>query len=514
MGGPVFSSNVIPLTINIPGCVSGVDTFLQCMTANGGHLPPSAINPISATLAKSYIPGPNSGVNTFAFSPTATSTTDQYIGRVDYNLTPRDQIYAVYIRQKNLTLDTLPFTGATVPGSGDQSTTIIDQGSLGYTRQISSTMVNDFEVHYTRFNFDAVEPQKSVAPSSVGFDISPQNTAGQGLPFIAFTGNGDSIDAAGKIAYPQPTLSLGFSTNGPQPRIDQVYQLNDSISKNLGHHNLKFGYDLRRYNVSNPFSARNNGSFAFDASAATGNPNSSGDAALDFLLGIPATYSQGSGAPIQAYAFLNYFYAQDTWKATTSLTLSYGLGYQIDTPLHNRQFGGIGVTCFNPGVQSKVFPSAPKNLVFPGDPGCNDATGAVTRYSDFGPRIGFAWAPDLGILSGGSSRKLSLRGGYGIYYNRTEEETSLQNLQDPPFGVNSAGAGDYATSSTIYPSFANPYQDINTPGPAGLYKSKFPFVAPAAGSSPDFGAFLPFGLSQYNPSFRSPYSENVQLTFE
>jgi len=506
-GNTVFSQNVIPLTINIPGCVSGVDTFAACLGAKGGILPASAINPISATLAKTYIPAPNSGANTFAFNPTVTTTTDQYIGRVDYNLSSKDQIYAVYIRQKTFSPETLPFTGATVPGFGDQSTTIIDQGSLGYTRQISATMVNDIQIHYTRFNFDAVEPQKPVAPSSVGFAISPTNTAGQGLPFISFTGNGVT-------GYSQPTLALGFSTNGPQPRIDQVYQLNDSISKSLGHHNLKFGYDLRRYNVSNPFAARNNGSFSFDASAATGNPNSSGDAALDFLLGIPASYSQGSGAPIQAYAFLNYFFAQDTWKATSSLTVSYGIGYQIDTPLHNRQFGGIGVTCFLPGVQSNVFPSAPKNLAYPGDPGCNDATGATTRYSDFGPRLGFAWAPDLGMLSGGSSRKLSLRGGYGIYYNRSEEETSLQNLADPPFGVNSGGANDYSTDTTIYSSFANPYQNINVPGAAGLTKSKFPFTLPVAGSSPDFGAFLPFGLSQYNSSFRSPYSENVQLTLE
>ncbi len=169
-----------------------------------------------------------------------------------------------------------------------------------------------------------------------------------------------------------------------------------------------------------------------------------------------------------------------------------------------------------PGEQSKVFTSAPKNLNYPGDPGCNNASGATTRYSNFGPRIGFAWAPDLGVLSGGSSRKLSLRAGYGIYYNRTEEETSLQNLEDPPFGVSSTGANDYATQANgiTNPCFANPYQDLNTPGPAGTYTNKFPFVPPAAGTAPDFSNFLPFSLSQYAPGFRSPYSENVQLTLE
>jgi hypothetical protein len=508
-GAPAISTNIIPGTISIPGCSSGVDTFQTCFTRLNGQLPASAFNPVASNLIKKYVPTANSGVNTYTFNPTVKTTTNQYIGRVDYNLTQKDQFYGVYINQNTVSPETLPFTGGTIPGFGDMSTTTINQVSVGYTRQISNTVVNDLEAHWTRFNFQAVEPQFPTAPSSLGFAISPQNTAGQGVPFISYTGNGIS-------GYSQPTFAMGFSTNGPQPRIDQVYQINDSLSKSLGHHNLKFGYDLRRYNVSNPFSANNNGNFGFDANAGDGNPFTSGDVALDYLLGIPISYAQGSGAPIQAYAFLNYLFAQDTWKATSSLTLSYGIGYQIDTPLHNLQFGGIGVTCFLPGVQSKIFPSAPKDLAYPGDPGCNNASGATTRYTDFGPRLGFAWAPDLGPLSGFNSRKLSIRGGFGIYYNRTEEETSLQNLEDPPFGVTSTGANDYATAANgiTNPSFANPYQDLNTPGSAGLYKNKFPFVPPAAGSTPNFSNFVPFGLSQYNSTFRSPYSENFQLTIE
>jgi hypothetical protein len=45
-----------------------------------------------------------------------------------------------------------------------------------------------------------------------------------------------------------------------------------------------------------------------------------------------------------------------------------------------------------------------------------------------------------------------------------------------------------------------------------MYPNKFPFVPPVAGSSPNFAPLTPFSLSQYNPAFRSPYSENVQFT--
>ena len=497
-----LTSNPIPATISIPGCSTG-EAFNACLTTLNGQLPTSAINSVSANLIKTYVPAANTGANSLTFNPSVATTNNQAIGRLDYNITSKDQVYAVYIYQKNAAPETLPFTGATIPGFGDVSTSWVNQGSLGYTRQISNTLVNDLEAHYTRFNYQAVIPQKVVAPSSLGFSIFPQNTAAQSVPLVTLTGANSS----------QPSFSLGFSNNGPQPRIDSVFQVNDTISKSLGHHNLKFGYDGREYTVNNPFSANNNGNFSFNT---TSNSFTSGDVALDFLLGIPGSYAQGSGGPINAYAYLNYLFAQDTWKATSSLTISYGLGYQIDTPLHNHQFGGIGVTCFIPGQQSKVFSSAPKNLNYPGDPGCNNASGATTRYSDFGPRIGFAWAPDLGVLSGGASRKLSVRAGYGIYYNRTEEETSLNNLEDPPFAISSSGVTDYATSANgiTNPSFANPFQDINTPGTAGSYPNKFPFAPPKAGTSPDFSNYLPFSLSQYASSFRSPYSENVQLTIE
>jgi hypothetical protein len=496
--GTNFSNNKIPATISIPGCTSGVTTWSACLGPSGknGQVPVSRFNPISVNLAKTYIPVPASG-NTYTFSPIQANEINQYIGRIDFNPTQVNQFYFVGIHEHNAQTRTLPFTGATIPGFGDKSDTNFYQYSTGWTRSFGSTAVNDLEVHYTRLNFDTVEPQHVVAPSSLGFSISPQNTAAQSVPTIAIAGANTS----------QPTFTLGFSTNGPQPRIDQVYQANDSFSKVFGSHNLKFGYDWRRYNVENPFSSSNNGSFNFNTTSSTPPIATTGDAGLDFLLGIPATYAQGSGARIDAYAFLNYLYAQDTWKATPSLTLSYGLGWQIDSPLHNLQYGGIGVTCFIPSQQSKIFSTAPVGLNYPGDPGCNNASGAKTRYNQFGPRFGFAWVPNLGFLSGNNGNKLSIRGGFGIYYNRTEEESSLQNLGAPPFGVTSTGAPDYGAS---YPAFANPFQDLN----GATYANKFPFTPPAAGASPSFAVYKPFSLSQYNPAFRSPYSENVQLTIE
>ena len=85
---------------------------------------------------------------------------------------------------------------------------------------------------------------------------------------------------------------------------------------------------------------------------------------------------------------------------------------------------------------------APIGLNYPGDPQCNSAGGYGTHYIGFGPRVGFAYSPNWGGKIFGAPGKTSIRGGYGIYYNRSEEELLLQNLGAPPFGLASAGIAD------------------------------------------------------------------------
>lgn len=487
-----FSSNPIPGTLNnvIPGCAAGT-TWSSCLTPLGGKVPTSAFNSIASQIVKKYVPAANSGAYGYIFSPVTVTSANQWLGRLDYALNTSNQFTFVGINIQQTATDTLPFTGATLPGFGDQNVESISQYTFDYVHQFSSTMVNDFAAHYTRFNYQAVEPQNTLSPSSLGFNINPQDAAAQNLPTM-------SVGTSGSY------FTLGFSTNGPQPRIDQVYQLDETISKVFGNHTLKFGYDGRRFNVSNPFFANNSGSFGFD-------PNNSafstGDPTLDFLLGIPGTYSQGSGAEIQADAFLNYVFAQDAWKLSPTFTLNYGLGYSIDTPLHNNQYGGEGIACLIPGETSKVFSTAPVGVVYPGDAGCNNAGQATTRYGELGPRVGFAWSPDLGPISGGPG-KFSIRGGYGIYYDRTEEETALQTLETPPFGISSGGVADYGGTA---PQFANPWADLDK-GTANA--NKFPFKFPTKGQAVSYAALEPIGISTYGKDFRAPYAQNIQLSLE
>ena len=497
-----FSTNPIPSGVSIPGCVAG-QTWASCLNGKGGIVPTASFNAVADKLATTYVPTTATLGGLYTYNATENTTANQYIGRVDYALNPKNQFTVLGIYQTSNLLENLPFTGASVPGFGDSDISHIQQWTADYVRQISASSVNDLAAHYTRFNFDSGAPQQVVQPSTAGFAITPQDPTASTIPTIVVN------QGAGAGGF-----SIGGTNNGPQPRIDQVIQFDDNFSKTLGHHNIKVGYDGRRFNVSNTFDASNSGSYAFNGAGgySTGVPQ------LDFLLGIPDTYSQGTGSIIQADAFLNYIYAQDSWKLANNFTLNYGLGYSIDTPLRNHQFGGEAISCFNVGQQSSVFPTAPTNMAFPGDPGCTNAGQAYTRHNEFGPRIGFAWAPDLGPISGGQGR-FSIRGGFGIYYDRTEEESALQTLGTPPFGFTSGGAADFGGN----PSFTNPYADINggattgATGGAGANSeaNRFPYVEPVKGQAVNFSALEPiYNIDSFDKSFRSPYAENFQLSVE
>ncbi len=493
--GKFSGTHKIPSTITIAGCTPG-EVWSQCAYDLQGKIPAAGFNSVTTALAKKYVPAANNGTTGYVFNETINRIDYQEDGRVDFNPTSKDQLSFIGIYQFVNVANTIPFSGATVPGFGDGSITHVQQYTFDYVRQLNSTTVNDFAVHWTRLNYKSSFPQQTAMPSTAGFNITPQDPVSATIPRLSVSG----------------FFTLGGTNNGPQPRVDSNYQIEDNFSKVFGRHSLKFGWDGRRFNVSNIFDASNSGSYSFTGTSSS--KYGSGDASLDFLLGIPASYAQGTGSIIQASAFLNYFYAQDTWKVLDNLTLNYGVGYSIDTPMLNHQYGGIGVGCFIVGEQSIIFPGAPKNLVYPGDPGCTNSGQATMHYGQFGPRLGFAWSPNLGSISGGQG-KFSIRGGFGIYYNRTEEESSLQTLGTPPFGFTSAGAADFGGS----PSLVNPFADINggltTTGNVASENNRFPYVQPKAGSSISFAKLEPiFNISGFAPSFRAPYAENFQLSVE
>lgn len=484
--GAIFNCGaVVPATGSLAG--------FTCPNALFGHLPTSDFNSLAMKLYNTFVPLPNAAGNQFSFNPVSTVSADQGIARVDHTITTNDQVWGVAIFNHNFGTQGLPFTGATLAGFESHSTAETKEFTVAYNHTFNNTTLNEVRLGYWRLNFDAVEPNHPILPNSFGWtNILPQNTAAAGLPVVAVTG----------------FFTLGFSDNGPQPRKDQNYQLTDNFSKVVGRHSLKFGLDIRRFQVDNPFNFENSGHFSFGGSGS----RSTRDPAFDLLFGAPDSYAQNSGGIINARAYEYYAYAQDQWKVKSNLTLTFGAGYQVDTPYKNNQFKGLAYSCFVPGGQSTLFPTAPAGLLFPGDSAfgqtCTNA-GAQIRYGHVGPRFGFAYSPQWGgRLTRGNENKFSVRGGFGIYFNRFEEETALQNLGTPPFGIGSNGVGDIGGRS----GFADPW---STPTGSASIPNKFPFTPPNPGNTTfDFGFFEPMSINTNSPNLSTPYSMNFNLNIQ
>jgi hypothetical protein len=511
--GGTLSNKPIPFPAGLQGptgpCPAGT-SWSACFP--NGQVPASNFNSLASTLLDKYVPKyNNTSVNTttgtqsywYNFNAPNTDGDDQGIIRVDDQLTSKDALWASTVFDSNPATNTLPLpstqstgNGATLPGFAANNSAHTKIFNVSWTHVFNSTTLNELRAGYFRYNYGELQPAASTlaAPSSFGFNIVPQDAAAGALPFI----------------YPNGYFVLGFSTNGPQPRKDENYNYFDNFSKVAGNHSLKFGANVERFSLSNPFYSNNSGAFYFNSSGTY----SSGDSAIDFMLGVPATYNQGSGFFVDVRAWQYYAYAQDHWKLSNSLSLAYGIGYDAETPFENLEYDGVGVTCwFASNAQSKVFTGAPPGLMYPGDPGCNKNGSPTTHWKHFSPRVGFAWSPNggLGALSGGPGQHaLVIRGGFGLYWNRVQGEGSQVNSNDAPFSENSIGAAGMGGN----PSFANPFEDIAGAPSRSYATNPFPYAVPKPGQNVDFSPLYPLEMDNLTSDFDVPYTYNFNLNVQ
>jgi len=499
-GGGTFSTNPIPFPMygdNASSCpvsggvmcpANGTNTYANLFST--GSIPTQDLNALSVKLLNQYIPMANGPGNAFFFNPLEIAKRDQYLGRFDEKLSSKDSFWFYGLYDKHITNDDLGFGGSSLPGFADGNPSKTYEYTTAWTHTFSATTLNEARFAYLRFNYDDVVPASIQSASAYGFSgiNSTQAPAFAQLP-VMFVAN---------------MFTLGFSAFGPQPRVQNTYQVVDNLSKVWGHHTFKFGFNMDRLEINNPYYNSLNGVYQFfgSGSFSTGNPGA------DFLLGLPDEYQQGSGAIIRARGREYYSYGQDQWQVKPNLTLTLGVGWEIQTPFKNLYANGEILDAFHPGQQSTIFPTAPVGIVFPGDKGVGEYGDASIHYDDFAPRLGFAWSP-------GGSIKWSVRAGIGLYFNRTDSEATLQTLTNVPFSTISTGAGAIGS-----PGFANPYNTVNpaTVGafPSGTTNNPFPFSAPAAGTSPNFAQFEPIGINDvfYSPHLTAPRSTNFNLNVQ
>jgi hypothetical protein len=474
-----------------PGCASST----ACVLPNA-VIPKSAWSSPALNLLQ-YIPQPNIGSNLFSTAAyPQTVRDDKGAGRIDAN-TRFGTFYGYYFID-DYRLDN-PYPGgqggASVPGFDALTIGRAQQITIGNTKVLSPTVVNEFHIGFLRNVNNVGQPHggTGVSLQSQGF------VTGVGTPGIVV--QAPQFEGVENIVFPSFVMGV------PITNVDQwnnTLYLSNTISKVVGSHTLKFGGQFHVDQVNENPNATFNGTFNIDGTQ-TGSPFA------DFLLGFPSNFTQSTGQHFYLRNRYGSAFVEDSWRARSNLTVNVGVRWDLIMPWWEK-YNNIQTVV--PGEQSVLYPNAVPNLLVPGDPGI-PSTLSPTQYHNFAPRIGLAYSPGFhdGFLKTlfGDGGKSSVRASYGIFFTGFPGLTAGIMYGIPPFGYN------YLSSSP--PLFSTPFVDASD---GAQHPDPFPLSFPphnASAQNPytgfNFATATPISADPYFYYRNSvPYTENYMFSIQ
>jgi hypothetical protein len=513
-------------------------------------IPTACQDPVAIDLLR-FVPGANRFDGSYQAVPVQSERQDQFTVRIDHHINSRQNFSFYYYYTDDNQLQ--PFynfqaSGANIPGFGSKVGTRSQQYNLSHTWTISNSLVNEARFTYMR------EGQLTFQhPQNTGsIQSSCSSPAAQAVCF-----NGTSDSNSGPASIQGNLVAAGLSATSPQygitsglpsshtglpfvsvaggfaigngwegelPQVGNSFMWADNLTWVKGNHTAKFGVDVRRDRFDQTLYYNVSGQLTFNST--TENSIFSSNNYPGYLLGLDDSYTQGSAQRENVRTTGFYMFAQDSWKINPSLTVNYGLRWELDTPLTDVLHH---VQTFRPGQNSTVYPCQltatdltnfnlpagstcadagvePTGLVVPGDKGVQAGL-TRTYYKAFAPRIGLAYSPSftngaLGKLFGANG-KTSIRTGWGMFYNPMEQLVLEQFGAEPPFGGSTYLPATFlntpfiAQTGTVNP---NPFNGI---------------LSPAPGTPQDWSSFRPMLLyGDFQPKMRTQYTAQYNLTVQ
>ena len=450
--GQVFDpSTTRPVTCGIPDTVTGITVPCSGMPAGsqlgfvrspfvGNILPANRLDPNAIKLLNLY-PAPNNPglFDNYATNPVLKNDVNQFDIRVDQNFSDKDSIFGRVSYSDNPAFFPGPFPGIADGGSfsqGTQTATTIN-AALSETHLFSPTFVNEVRLGFNRIATTRLQPNADTLGIPAEFGI-------QGIPQVPLNGGLGGITITG-------LNRLGSNDYLPSSEYSNTYQLTDNLTKQLGRHSLKAGYQYQRllFSILQPPQGR--GAFMFTGLYTEVPTNNNGNTGLAQMLltPIPATVPGaadyvGGADQVQASNIANTdqkhnyngIYFQDDFHVSSKLTVNLGLRWEYFGQLIERygaqsnflpsgssspsEFLITNQRCKTP--LSPDFIAAAKtdniNIVCSSVPGLGHS-----QLTNFSPRVGFAYQ---------LTPKLVVRGGYGLFYGGFENSV-VETYIDFPF---------------------------------------------------------------------------------
>ena len=471
-------------TANRAGCFGGTNVALRNI------IPADRITTDGRAIANVYRTAIGLAA-AFTNSPIANNVTFQQpnpldyredLLRIDYRINEKHSIYGRYIHDKNVLIDPFgTFINTQLPTIPSERRRPGTSMQVSHTWLVTPTFINEAKAT------GAIVAQR-IPPfgdlwerETYGFAFQQLFTGGgrfeNSIPDTTINGFASFFGAARSLL--SPTTDINFS---------------DTITWVRGNHTLKTGVSVTRNRIDQNARTTYAGQVDFNTG---GNTRTSNNSFADALLGNFRTYSEQALDPMGFFRFTQTeAFVADSWKVARRLSLELGLRYQYGQPIYTQanNLANFDPSLYNPAQAVTILANGNidtskggnryNGLVRAGNgvppeelgrvPGGDSPevlavpTGAPRGLYEghhyFMPRVGFAYSPF-------DDNKTSIRGGFGMYYDRIEGNLIFGSLSNPPYATSaqfqnanlsnitggSTTVGPWAQINAIDPNLESPY---------------------------------------------------------